>query len=302
MLGRFGKDAGSLLGVEIAADSVRMLQLQRRHGRCSVIAWARQPLPSPLRSDWTRDSGPLLKALRTAYQRSGSRCREVAVALPGAEVICKVCRLPAGLSASQMEARLLTDAERLFPFALEDLAMDFQVLGPAPEPAGDVEVLVAACRQRSLEALEQLFAEAGLRVAAVEVDGIALQRVLPGTQRLLRIETAAASLHGWSRGGLPERQEVSFEPADTAAQRLQRVVRLLMAGEGPGRPPGLLIGADDDLASGWTSALRQRLGITCGALQPLAGLASAEWVDRQALSGMTCSMALAYGLALGGGT
>lgn len=32
MLGRLGKDAGSLLGVEIAADSVRMLQLQGRQG------------------------------------------------------------------------------------------------------------------------------------------------------------------------------------------------------------------------------------------------------------------------------
>ena len=51
MLGRFGKDAGSLLGVEIAPDSVRIVQLQRRNRRCRVLASVQEPFESPAGSD-----------------------------------------------------------------------------------------------------------------------------------------------------------------------------------------------------------------------------------------------------------
>lgn len=43
MLGRFGKDASSLVGVEIAPDAVRVVQLQRRNRRCRVLASAQEP-------------------------------------------------------------------------------------------------------------------------------------------------------------------------------------------------------------------------------------------------------------------
>ncbi|MEX5588926.1 type IV pilus biogenesis protein PilM [Pseudomonas urmiensis] len=293
MLGRFGKDAGSLLGVEIAHDSIRMLQVQRRQGRYQALAWAQEALDVPLHADWSKDYQPLIKALRSAYLRSGCKRQQVAVALPGAEVICKVCSLPAGLTAAQLEERLLADAERLFPFPLEDLAMDFQVMGASPQAEGHVDVLVAACRQRSLELLEQVFEEAGLQAVAVEVDSIALRRVLPaGKHALLRIESASAALHTWSDTGLPQRQEVRFAPSEPCETRLERAVQLFRGVT----PQGLMV-ATQPTESGWIDGLQQRLGIPCDQFRALHGVRA----DVKELSLLASSMALACGLALGGG-
>lgn len=179
MFGRFGKDAGSLLGVEITSDSVRMLQLQRRRGRCRVAGWVVEPLEPAPGGDGLSDPGQIVSALRQAHQRLGSRQRRVAVSVPASQVICKVCQLPAGLTDAELEAHLLVDADQLFPFPLDDLALDFQVQGASQVQPGALDVMVAACRQSTLDPLEALFLDAGLQLEAVEVDSIALQRVSP---------------------------------------------------------------------------------------------------------------------------
>lgn len=289
MLGRLGKDAGSLLGVEIAADSVRMLQLQGRQGAEHVRAWAYQPLPGAIGNDWAQAPDTLIDALRCAFERCGSRRAQVAVALPGGATLCKLCCLPAGLSVAQLEQRLLVDAEQMFPFALEDLALDFQVLGPAVEPVGHVNVLVAACRQRSLDQLEQLLEAAGLCAVAVEVDSIALRRLVPDGQALLRIEQGGAALHSWSASGLPQRQELTFGAHEPDDARLQRMLELCAAAL-PGEHSVQVVAASEQ-ASRWLAALAAQL--SCDALSPLHGLGTAGLSNR-------AELALACALALGG--
>ncbi|VVN09595.1 hypothetical protein PS623_03720 [Pseudomonas fluorescens] len=296
MLGRLGKDAGSLLGVEIAADSVRMLQLHGRQGTEQVVGWAYQPLPGAVGNDWAQAPDALIDALRCAFERCGSRCAQVAVALPGGATLCKLCCLPAGLSAAQLEQRLLVDAEQMFPFALEDLALDFQVLGPAVEPVGHVNVLVAACRQRSLDQLEQLLEAAGLCAVAVEVDSIALRRLVPDGQALLRIEQGGAALHSWSASGLPQRQELTFGAHEPDDARLQRVLELCAAAL-PGEH-GVQVVAASEQASRWLPAFAARL--PCDALSPLHGLGSAGLSNPAELARVAPHMALACALALGG--
>ena len=90
MLGRFGMDAGSLMGVEIASDSVRVVQLRQRNGRCQVAAWAHEPYEPYSGGDWASDPVRVVGALQRACRRSGIRQRRAALALPANQVICKV--------------------------------------------------------------------------------------------------------------------------------------------------------------------------------------------------------------------
>ncbi|WP_449430739.1 type IV pilus biogenesis protein PilM [Pseudomonas putida] len=290
MLGRLGKDAGSLLGVEIAPACVRILQLHRRQGRCKVAAWAWEPFDAVAGGDWLRDPGRVLQALRTACMRSGSRQRRVAVALPASQVICKLCQVPARQARAQMEAQLLADAARLFPFALEDLALDFQVLGASKAQADCLDVLVAACRQSALEPLVALFEEAGLQVAAVEVDSIALRRMLPvnvrGGSALLRLEAGSATLHCWSQGGLVQRHDLRPGMHAIHEQALERIELMVAGGQ---LAEELLVVGSPALEPGWHQHLAARLSVPLRQLPALPGL---EPTDD--------SMVLACALALGG--
>ncbi len=290
MLGRFGKDAGSLVGVEIAPDTVRMVQLQRHNRRCRVLVSLQEPFESPAGSDWVAEPAAVVAALRRAYRRSGLRQRRVALALPANQVICKLCHLPVEQGGAEMEAQLLADAERLFPFPLEDLALDFQVMGGSRDQPGCAEVMVAACRQSALAPLEAVVEEAGLQLEAVEIDSIALGRMLPqGSHKgaaLLRIEAHSTTLYSWQSGWPQQRRELSLGMS-TISGALPERLQDLLANES--LPDCLLVASRSPIEAGRLQDLGSRLNLPCRLVPDLAGL---EHLDG--------AMILASALALGG--
>ncbi|MFV3287516.1 type IV pilus biogenesis protein PilM [Pseudomonas sp. NY11955] len=290
MLGRFGKDAGSLVGVEIAPDAVRMLQLQQRNRRWRVVGSAQETFRPPLGDEWAAEPGVVAAALQRAYRRSGLSQRRVALALPASQVICKLCHLPAEQTGGQLEARLLADAERLFPFPLEDLALDFQVLGASSVQPGCSEVMVAACRQSALASLESVVEEAGLQLEAVEVDNIALCRMLPQGElegsALLRVEPHSVTLYDWLPGRVYQRRELPAAGPELAELLPERLQALLAEQH---LPAALWVSSSLSIDPGWLQGLGNRLNVPCRHLPGLTGL---EHVDG--------SMLLACALALGG--
>ncbi|MBV4540854.1 type IV pilus biogenesis protein PilM [Pseudomonas vlassakiae] len=280
MLGRFGKDASSLLGVEIAFDSIRIAQLQRRRGRYKPLVWAVEPLAPG--NGW-QDPERIVAALRSACRQSGSRERRAAVALPASQVICKLCQLPGGQAPSQMEAQLLAEADRLFPFPLEDLVLDFQVLGASSRHPGSLDVLVAASRQSALQPMQAAFEAAGLELEVAEVDSIALRRLMPcqskGQAALLRIEPGGSTLHGWLDDTLPLRREL------TPGALADLPGEVFAGGVGPEEV--LVVGAPE-AGHCPLGRLSERLGLPCRLLPAVAGVDCRDG-----------RMALAFSLAMG---
>jgi len=283
MFARFGKDASSLLGVEIASDSIRIAQVRRRRGRYEQLVWALQPFEPISPGNGWHDPERVVAALRSAFRQSGSRQRRAAVALPASQVICKLCQLPVSQAPSQMEAQLLAEADRLFPFPLEDMVLDFQVLGASHLQPGSLDVLVAASRQSALQPLAEAFEAAGLALEVVEVDSIALRRLMPGHAKdaaaLLRVEPGGATLHGWLGGMLPLRRELLPGAVPGLAGDL--------FGEGKGPEEMLVVGAP---AIGQASLVQmsEDLGVPCQPLPPVAGVDCSDGC-----------MALAFALAMG---
>ncbi|MDR2319331.1 MAG: pilus assembly protein PilM [Pseudomonas sp.] len=283
MLGRFGKDASSLLGVEIASDSIRIAQLRRRSGRFEQLVWAFQAFePFAPGSSW-QEPERLVAALSSAVRQSGSRQRRAVVALPASQVICKLCQLPASQAPSQMEAQLLADADRLFPFPLEDLVLDFQVLGASQSHPGSLDVLVAASRQSALQPLAVAFEAAGLELEVVEVDSIALRRLMPrqasGAAALLRVEPGSSTLHGWIDDGSPlQRELLPGAVLDLSGD---------VFGDGKGLEEVFVVGTPV-IGQGLLDRLSERLGLPCRPLPPVAGVDCSDGC-----------MALAFALAMG---
>jgi len=296
MLGRFGRGTGSLLGVEIASDVIRMLHLRRQHGGCRVMGWAQERLGSAPGSSLGGDQVECLVAgLRQAHARCRtSQCR-AALALPASQVICKVCRLPAGLPAHGVEAALLAQADQLFPFPVEDLALDFQVHGPCAEDVGQVEVLVVACRQSQLDPLERVFAQAGLQLAAVEVDSFALRRALvpepqAGVTALLRLEPDEVILHRWQGGRVPHRQRIALPSLERWAEAVDGLWQSDIQGA---FEQVVLFGAAADEAR--AADLSELLGVKCHVGRPGPLVSGFDETSVPA-----AAMALACGLAMGG--
>lgn len=177
MLGLFTKKANTLLGIDISSTSVKLLELSRSGNRYRVEAYAVEPLPpnAVVEKNIVELEG-VGQALQRVVARAKVNAKQAAVAVSGSAVITKSIEMESGLSDDELENQLKIEADQYIPYPLEEVAIDFEVQGPAVRTPGRVEVLLAACRKENVEIREAALALAGLTAKVVDVEAYALER------------------------------------------------------------------------------------------------------------------------------
>ncbi|WP_273526892.1 pilus assembly protein PilM [Pseudomonas sp.] len=177
MLGLFTKKANTLLGIDISSTSVKLLELSRSGNRYRVEAYAVEPLPpnAVVEKNIVELEG-VGQALQRVVARAKVSVKQAAVAVSGSAVITKSIEMESGLSDDELENQLKIEADQYIPYPLEEVAIDFEVQGPAARSSGRVEVLLAACRKENVEIREAALALAGLTAKVVDVEAYALER------------------------------------------------------------------------------------------------------------------------------
>ena len=167
----------SLIGVDISSTSVKMVELSDvGKGGFRLERYAIEPLPKDVVSDGNiTNLDQVAETLRRAFKRLGSRNRNVALALPAAMVITKKIIVPAGQKEEELELTVEAEANQYIPFALDEVNLDFQILGPAPSGAEEVEVLIAASRKEKVEDRVAAAESAGLKPGIMDVESYATQ-------------------------------------------------------------------------------------------------------------------------------
>jgi type IV pilus assembly protein PilM len=172
------REPASLLGVDLRASSIRLIELgQRRAGDWVLERWGQEPLePGWVNDGHLEDFEPVAQSLRRLVKKCGTRTREVAMALPPSAVITRKTRLPVGLSDAEMELQVEIEAHHYLPFPLEEVSLDFCVVGPDAPDLQDVEVLIAASRREKVQDRLGLAEAAGLKLLVVDIETFAARR------------------------------------------------------------------------------------------------------------------------------
>ncbi|MEW5942955.1 MAG: pilus assembly protein PilM [Pseudomonadota bacterium] len=166
-----------LIGVDISASSVKMVELSDAgKDLYRVERYAIEALPKDAVADGNiANLEAVGEAVKRAWKRLGTRARNVSMALPSAAVITKKIIMQAGLREEDMELQVETEANQYIPFALDEVNLDFQVLGPAPTGPEEVEVLIAASRKEKVEDRVAAAQAAGLKALVMDVESYATQ-------------------------------------------------------------------------------------------------------------------------------
>jgi len=69
-------------------------------------------------------------AVSRGYKRLATRTKHVAMAVPSGAVITKKIIVQAGMREDELEQHVEGEANQYIPFALEEVNLDFQVIGP----------------------------------------------------------------------------------------------------------------------------------------------------------------------------
>ncbi|MCX7155975.1 MAG: pilus assembly protein PilM [Rhodocyclales bacterium] len=166
-----------LIGVDISSTAIKMVELvDAGKGQPRVERYAIEPLPKDAVVDGNLASLDVVaEALQRCWKRLGTSTRFIAMALPTSAVITKKISLPASLREQEMEVQVESEANQYIPFALEEVNLDFQVIGPAPSSPDDVEVLLAASRKEKVEDRVAAAEVAELKPVVMDVEAYATQ-------------------------------------------------------------------------------------------------------------------------------
>lgn len=170
--------APPLVGCDISSSSVKMVEIEEAGRNVYRVArYAIEPLPKDTVVDGNiANIEAAGEAIRRAHKALGSRIRNVALALPAAAVITKKVVLPGNQREEDMEVQVQGEANQYIPFSLDEVNLDFQVLGPAPSgEEEEVEVLIAASRKEKIEDRVAAAEAAGLKTVVMDVESYASQ-------------------------------------------------------------------------------------------------------------------------------
>jgi len=176
-----------LIGCDITSSAVKMVEITAAgKGLYRVERYAIEPLPRDAVEDGNINNlDAVSDCLRRAWKRMGTNIKNLALALPSAAVITRKIIVPAGQAEHELELQVETEANQYIPFALEEVNLDFQVIGPAPNSPDDVEVLIAASRKDKIEDRVAAAAAADLKAVVMDIDSFAAQAAFELIERRL---------------------------------------------------------------------------------------------------------------------
>ena len=182
----FGRQSAPMLGIDISSSSVKLVELGRDKAGALVLE---RCAIEPLERGWVVDGNiekfdEVVEALRRLVKKSGTRAKNAALALPASAVITKRIVLPGGMSDLELEVQVESEANQYIPFSLDEVSLDFCVVGPSANSSGDVDVVIAASRKEKVQDRQGLAEAAGLKPMVMDVESyasrLAMDRLIKG--------------------------------------------------------------------------------------------------------------------------
>lgn len=167
----------SLLGLDITSSAVKLLEISRSGDDYKVESYMVRPLPpNTVVEKNIADVDVLAETIRAVVSGAKAKARDAAVAVSGSSVITKVIEMPAGLSDQAMETQIALEADQYIPYPLDEVALDFEEIGPTEGNDELVDVLLAACRRENVDSRAEALELAGLTPKVVDVEVFAVER------------------------------------------------------------------------------------------------------------------------------
>lgn len=213
--------SNNLVGLDIGADSLKLLKINTVGNQYRVENFAIAPLPpGAIVKDEIKEPITIGTILKTMFRQSGLNIKNVALAIPRSSTIIKNITVDKRLSPEEIESRAWIEANRLFPDLVGDIYLDFAVAGPNPQDGSQIEIVLVACRKDQIKPYFEVLKQSGLVAKIMDVNCYALERALPlalpqasplKTVALLNLNFTLSSLIVVQDGTLIHAHDQSFD-------------------------------------------------------------------------------------------
>jgi len=170
-MGLFRKRRESF-GLDIGSSAVKVVQLDGAGRSFELRAYAMVPLPhNAIAEGIIKDPPAVVAAIKEAVGKAGIKTKTAAISVSGRELIVKKVQLPRATSREIADAIQL-EAEHHIPFAIDEVFLDYQVVG---ETSNSMDLILVAVKKSKVTEYFAVAEEAGVSPVIVDLDGFAME-------------------------------------------------------------------------------------------------------------------------------
>lgn len=197
----------NLVGVDIGANSVKVVQLKEARKRLQVVRYGFAELPPQTIIDsHIMSSSHVVEALLKIWSDGKITQKDVAVGIYGQSVIVRKITVPM-MTNDELEEQIGWEAEQHIPFDIKVMSIDYEVLRRRPDQ-GQMDLLLVAAKKDEINDYAAILREAKLKPLIVDINAFTIQNIfenqigLPQDQTiaLLNVGAAVSSLNIVSQG------------------------------------------------------------------------------------------------------
>ncbi len=184
--------------------------IKEKRGSYELELFDLLPLPPELIVDGSIiDSLRLVDSIKELIRKAKIKTKDVALSVSGhSSVIVKMITLPE-MTEEELEESIKFEAEQYVPFDINDVNIDFQIIGPRAEP-GQMDVILVAVKRDVVNEYITVVQEAGLNPVIVDVDIFAMENMyevnyeIEPERNIALIDVGASSIKmNILKGGVP---------------------------------------------------------------------------------------------------
>jgi len=165
------------IGLDLGSSYIKTVKLKESKGSYELELFDIHPLPPELIVDGSIiDSLRLVDSIKEMVKKTGLKAKDTVISISGhSSVIIKRISLPE-MSEEELSESIKFEAEQYVPFDIEDVNLDFQIIGPKEEP-GQMDVILVAVKKDIINEYIAAVREAGLTPVIVDIDSFALENM-----------------------------------------------------------------------------------------------------------------------------
>ena len=177
LFGLFEQKQKPVLGLDVSSTTVKLLELSRHGNGFRVENYSVRPLPANAVVEKNiNDEEAVSQTIKALVASSRTKLRDAAIAVAGSAVITKTIEMDGDLSEDAIETQIGFEAEQHIPFDADEVAIDFDILGPNMSNPEKVDVLLAACRRENVDKRAASLEMADLQPKVVDVEAYCIER------------------------------------------------------------------------------------------------------------------------------
>ncbi len=169
-----GRKSQPFVGIDISSTSVKLIELSRSGNNIRVESYGVEPLPANAVVEKNiSDTSAVTSSLNKALSRAGTKAKKCALAVPTSAAVTKIIHMPSDLNDEELEAQIHLEADQYIPSPLDEVNLDFEVLGTNEQNPDKIDVLLVVARTEIVESRAAIAEAAGLQPIVMDVESFA---------------------------------------------------------------------------------------------------------------------------------